>query len=368
MAAAVDPTYPLYPIASILAASMLLLVFSTNLIRQSWNLGLAFLCFWLFLENLADGINAIIWADNADIKLYVYCDIVTHLQIITSVVKPMSTLIITRRLHLIIGQQSTEISEKTAQRRNAIIEWALGLVIPLIVGGPFFQQLRFEVLEGSGCSNSQDGSILDILLIWSWTVIPPLASVTIYYPRVVWLFYRQSRYNNRFLHNNSVSRANYFRIVALASIDILLTLPIGIASLVPVVTEGISLGLLSFYPGWTYDHTAWEPESYSYGLLVASGASTRAEQYLSLWTSPILAFAIFGLFGVTSEARASYWRATCVVGSWFGWKLTPCVSETHSSPWDIESSGQPLDTFLESEVQVRRVGVLYWSDLSNSCK
>ena len=73
--AAVDPKYQLYPIASILAAAMLLLVLSSTLVRRSWNFGVALLCIWLFIENLANGINAIIWADNADLKLYVYCDI-----------------------------------------------------------------------------------------------------------------------------------------------------------------------------------------------------------------------------------------------------------------------------------------------------
>lgn len=72
---AADPTYPLYPFACILAAAMLLLVLLTNFIRKNWNLGVAFLCFWLFVENLTSGIDALIWADNADVKLYVYCDI-----------------------------------------------------------------------------------------------------------------------------------------------------------------------------------------------------------------------------------------------------------------------------------------------------
>ena len=73
--AAVDPTYPLYPIASFAASVLLLLVLLTSFIRQSWNFGVAPLCFWLFFENLTNGINAVIWSDNADIKLYVYCDI-----------------------------------------------------------------------------------------------------------------------------------------------------------------------------------------------------------------------------------------------------------------------------------------------------
>ena len=133
---AADPSYPLYPIALIVAATMLLLVLLTGFIRQRWNLGVTFLCFWLFFENLTNGLNAVIWADNADIKLYVYCDIgqsnfvesrrlfiktrmaVTHMQLITFVVKPMSTLIITRRLYLMTNLQAVQLSTKRAVGQN----------------------------------------------------------------------------------------------------------------------------------------------------------------------------------------------------------------------------------------------------------
>ena len=73
--ASVDPTYPLLPITCFLAAAMLTLVLLTSFIRQSWNFGVALLCFWLFFENLTAGVNSIVWFDNSDIKLLVYCDI-----------------------------------------------------------------------------------------------------------------------------------------------------------------------------------------------------------------------------------------------------------------------------------------------------
>jgi hypothetical protein len=72
---AVDPAYPLYPIVSIVCAVLLLLVLTTGFVRQSCNLGVTFLCFWLSLDNFTAGTNAVIWSDSADIKLYVYCDI-----------------------------------------------------------------------------------------------------------------------------------------------------------------------------------------------------------------------------------------------------------------------------------------------------
>ena len=74
---AVDPTYPLLPIAKFLSAAMLLVVLLTNFIRQSWNLGVIFLCFWLAVESLIDGVNTVVWSDNDNIKLYTYCDIGT---------------------------------------------------------------------------------------------------------------------------------------------------------------------------------------------------------------------------------------------------------------------------------------------------
>jgi hypothetical protein len=69
------PTYPLYPIICFLCAPLVLIMLVTNIVRQSWNLGVSFLCFWLFWELLTKGTDSILWSDNSDLKLYVYCDI-----------------------------------------------------------------------------------------------------------------------------------------------------------------------------------------------------------------------------------------------------------------------------------------------------
>lgn len=72
---AVDPSYPMLPIAYFLSSIMLLLVLLTNFVRQKWNFSVTLLSFWLFVECLTYGINTIVWADNFDLKLWVYCDI-----------------------------------------------------------------------------------------------------------------------------------------------------------------------------------------------------------------------------------------------------------------------------------------------------
>ena len=133
MGIAVDPTYPLYPVCAVLAAVMLLLVLLTSFIRQNWNLGIAFLCFWLFLDNITLAVNAVIWSDNYEVKLIVYCDIgelvhrfssssthsctctaVSHLQLLCYIVRPITTLLVTRRLYLIARLQSVQLPSKKA--------------------------------------------------------------------------------------------------------------------------------------------------------------------------------------------------------------------------------------------------------------
>lgn len=150
-------------------------------------------------------------------------------------------------------------------------------------------------------------------------------------------YYRQRRDIDSFLRSNtSVSRTNYLRILVLASIDILLTLPIGIVNITLGIVQARSSNVFPFYLGWTVLHTDWEPVSFSYAKLQADGTAELAQVYFSRWSSPVLAFVIFGLFGVTPEARASYWRIVCTVGGWFGWKPTQRARNGQASLGDIE--------------------------------
>ena len=103
-----------------------------------------------------------------------------------------------------------------------------------------------------------------------------------------------------------MSRTNYYRVFALASIDIILTFPIGIAIIALFLANVVAdTGHLPFYRGWTAVHTNWDPVSLSYEEVLGEGISSVAHFYFVQWRSPILAFAIFGLFGVTKVARAS---------------------------------------------------------------
>lgn len=242
----------------------------------------------------------------------------------------------------------------------------IGRLLDYVVQGS-----RFEVDAGFGCINSSSGSILTVLLVQSWGILPPLVSVIIYYrafskylpyqplyirliaARVAWIFYRQHRDLNRFLRsNNSVTRTNYMRIFILTSIDILLTLPIGIAAMVLFISTLAQEGKLQFYEGWSAVHADNGPISVPY----PSSASERAQTYFEHWSSLALAIAIFGLFGLTREARDSYWRIICAVRNLLARKAK-----------QYEQEGDGTDTTLESEMEFGTQNEIISFDAERGC-
>lgn len=167
------------------------------------------------------------------------------------------------------------------------------------------------------------------------------------------MFYRQRRDTNRFFRsNNSISHTNYFRILTLASVDLLFTLPTGIANLVIATIENNEAyeGHIPFYNGWNLVHSDWVPLGFSYDDLKSSGAAALAQVYATEWTSPVFAFIIFGLFGLTAEARATYWRAICFVGKWFGWKPAPQKATEKPTLGTMEFGARPQEISLDAEM------------------
>jgi hypothetical protein len=143
------------------------------------------------------------------------------------------------------------------------------------------------------------------------------------------VFYSHGKETRHFLDStDSVLRNRYFRILAVGCADIVLTLPLGILDVVDDVLSNFEVsGDFPVYPGWVAVHTNWGPISTSLPELLESGGFwNNFGFYMSSWTSVILGFAIFGLFGLTNEARATYWRGIQAVLRIFGHK--PVVRES----------------------------------------
>jgi hypothetical protein len=114
------------------------------------------------------------------------------------------------------------------------------------------------------------------------------------------------------------------RIVALGCIDILITLPFAIVVRVLrfIPTPGFPKDDIPWYQGLAWTHSNWYPSAFTYAEMKAGGPASLFTFYFGLWTSVVLGFAIFGLFGASSDARITYWRVSCAVRRAFGWDVS----------------------------------------------
>jgi len=161
-------------------------------------------------------------------------------------------------------------------------------------------------------------------------------------------FYKRGRDVRRFLDSTgTVSTSVYFRVLAIGCVDILVTLPIGIIHIATSVTAVRHQGLpFPFYQGWTFTHTGWGPFGLPFKIAVLStGFWDIFGFYISLWSSVILGFAVFALFGLTGETRATYLAGLRVILGRVGAK-TPTQGAPHLSTiaFDSGARGEDHDT------------------------
>ncbi|KAF8060136.1 pheromone A receptor-domain-containing protein [Lyophyllum atratum] len=126
---------------------------------------------WLVGCNLVHGINAIIWADNVDIRVPVWCDIVTKLLLGASVALPGACLCISRGLELASSSRPIANDPKS-QTRRVLLEFILCYIVPLLYMTLHFvsQDHRFDLIQDYGCSASVHPSTLGLTIMW----LPPI--------------------------------------------------------------------------------------------------------------------------------------------------------------------------------------------------
>lgn len=102
-----------------------------------------------------------------------------------------------------------------------------------------------------------------------------------------------------------ISQSDFYRMFALGSFDSLLTLPI---STIQLAFDFAGSGTqFSFYQGWTFIHSNWEPVLVPKTIWSTNKWSVIAV-YWNGWTGPFTAVVFFALFGLTPGARKGYRR------------------------------------------------------------
>lgn len=125
---------------------------------------------------------------------------------------------------------------------------------------------------------------------------------------------------DKFLSSStSIDKGGFQRALALSCLDVFVSLPIAIIQLVVDFQENP----ITFWPGWSVVHAGFQ----FIPTVTASQWETLGfwVHFNIKWTSaicPLLSLVFFGIFGLTKEARAKYWRVISPIARLIGHKPT----------------------------------------------
>nr|AOC97511.1 putative pheromone receptor [Flammulina velutipes] len=296
-----DPTYPAFPILAFIAFILVLVPFPWHL--QAWNAGTCLFMVWTAMALLNLFINSLIWHNNALDWAPIWCDISTRVTLASGIGLNAASLCISRRLYHIAACQSVSSSPRD-RRRALITDLLIAVGIPLlqlplhiIVNGH-----RYDILEDVGCVVVTYNTVPAYPLSFLWPNIICLTSV-VYCFLTLRSFLRRRAQFNQFLASSSSLNANrYFRLMALASVEIFVNIPISSYGLYLNLTRSKVQPWIS----WDDTHFDWFTVDQFPALLWRANSDMVAVVELQRWATVIIALVFFGFFGFAEEAKKHY--------------------------------------------------------------
>ncbi|KAK0460303.1 pheromone A receptor-domain-containing protein [Armillaria novae-zelandiae] len=296
-----DPSYPAFPILAFIALVLVLVPLPWHL--QAWNSGTCLFMIWTALALLNVFVNSIVWHNNVTDWAPVWCDISTRINIAASVAIPAASLCISRRLYKISACQTVTVTRED-KRRDIIVDLLIGVGLPLlelplhyIVNGH-----RYDILEDAGCTVATYNTVPAYPLVFVWPLVICFVS-SIFCLFTIRSFLRRRLQFNQFLSSNSSLTANrYFRLMALASIELLVNIPVSTYGLY------ININRTEIHPwvSWANTHYGWYIIDKYPALLWRMNPYTVVAVELSRWSTVFVAFVFFAFFGFSDEARKHY--------------------------------------------------------------
>ncbi|PCH42926.1 putative fungal pheromoneG-protein-coupled receptor [Wolfiporia cocos MD-104 SS10] len=269
---------------------------------EAWNVGCVLYIFWSGSQNLIQFINMTIWKDNVINSAPVWCDITTRWRMASGIGICTASLIINRRLYKIATVSAVSVTQRD-RRRMIYIDLAIGLIPSILVVALywFIQGHRFDLYEGYGCQLEIANTILSYFLYACWPIVIGLISM-FYCTMTLFAFYkRRKQFGELMASNKNLTFNRYLRLMGLASIEMLCTVPLGI---------------------WSVTLNAREPIYTWYGLANLHYDFSRVDQYptiiwynvplarqaivFDIWNIISCALVFFVFFGCAEEARRHY--------------------------------------------------------------
>ncbi|KAG1751797.1 pheromone A receptor-domain-containing protein [Suillus lakei] len=209
-----------FPPVAFLAALSLLLPLPWH--WRARNVATLSIIAWLFVLNVVYAVDAILWGNNINIIIPVWCDITTKIIIGSTFALPAACLCIC--IHL---ERVASVRAKTShhdKRNRQLFELFMCLGLPMVFMGLHYivQGHRFDIIEEYGCRPTTYVSIPAIFLIW----VPPLTLSAIAlgfaYASFVHFMRRRATFTRHVgTSRNGLTTSRYFRLMLMAVVEMI---------------------------------------------------------------------------------------------------------------------------------------------------
>ncbi|KAG2131856.1 pheromone receptor [Suillus cothurnatus] len=308
-----DPTYPAFPVLALIGVAVVLIPLPWHF--QAWNSGTCLYMIWTALGLLNLAVNSIVWRSSAINYAPIWCDISSRLIVGVAVAIPAASLCINRRLYK-IATLSTTHPTKAHRQRAVMVDLAIALGIPVLqmVLQFIVEGHRFNIFEEIGCYPYTFNTWIAYPLSNLWPLVIGLISA-VYCALTLRAFTRRRAQFGDFLKSRtSLSVNRYFRLMALATMELLFTTPISAYG----IYINIADNPLEPWKGFADAHFNYSRVGQYPSVIWRLNRLTIVSTELTRWSLVFCAFSFFVFFGLADEARKNYRKAFWAIAKFFG--------------------------------------------------
>ncbi|KAG2361580.1 pheromone receptor [Suillus spraguei] len=322
-----DPTYPAFPVLALIGVVVVLMPLPWQF--QAWNSGTCLYIIWTALGLLNLAINSIVWRSSAINYAPIWCDISSRLIVGVAVAIPAASLCINRRLYK-IATLSTTHPTKAHRQRAVMVDLAIALGIPILQMVLQFvvEGHRFNIFEEIGCYPYTFNTWLAYPLSNLWPLVIGLISAVYCVLTLCAFMKRRAQFSDVVKSRTSLSINRYFRLMALATMELLCTTPISAYG----IYINIADNPLEPWKGFADAHFNYSRVGLYPSVIWRLNSLTIVSTELTRWSLVLCAFSFFAFFGLAGEARKNYRKAFWAIAKLFGFPPPSSASVINVRP------------------------------------
>ncbi|KAK1217037.1 a-factor receptor [Marasmius sp. AFHP31] len=333
---------------------------------EAWNTGTCCFMIWTGLGCFNYFINSVVWHGSVSNVSPVWCDISAKFIVGIAVALPACSLCINRRLYHIATANAVTVT-RAEKRRAIMVDLAICIGIPVLNMTLHYitQGHRFDIYEDVGCFPSVYNTWVAFVLVWTWPLVIALVS-SVYSVLCLKAFNkRRLQFKELLSKNNNLNVNRYTRLMCLAGIDILITVPFSIYSIALNANVGISRWI-----SWEDTHLNFSRVDLYPALLWKSNWLLNVNIELTRWAPVMCALLFFGFFGFADEAKKNYRAVISSVQKRVGLDSTGSLGSTltgSGAPKSMTSSGNSnvLPIFIQRETRKKHDSLGSFTDVES---